>query len=117
MTLIYLTQLLVCPGRIWIGVSVNCCVFVCCDFVRLVPVEIYLMDMSLVAADRSTNVYVNINMIICTPLYTLTLEGIINKLEEDVHYLWKSQREQFKSSLKAHLLLLQLNSSLRILRV
>jgi hypothetical protein len=42
-----------------------------------------------------------------------TLEDIINKLEEDVNKLWKSQSEQFKmekSSSEGHLLLLQLNS-------
>jgi len=50
----------------------------------------------------------------------LTVEGIINELMEDVHKLWKSQSEQFKlqeSSSEGHLLLLQLNSLPRILRV
>jgi len=49
-----------------------------------------------------------------------TLEGIINKLEEDVHKLAECECEQFKwekSSLQGHLLFLQLNSSHRTLRV
>ena len=49
-----------------------------------------------------------------------TLEDIINKLGEDVDKLWKCQSEQFnseKSSSEGHLLLLQLNTSHRILRV
>jgi len=43
----------------------------------------------------------------------LTVEGIINRLMEDVHKLWKCQSEQFKleeTSSEGHLLLLQLNS-------
>jgi len=50
----------------------------------------------------------------------LTVEGNIHRLMVDVHKLWKCQREQFKgekSSLEGHLLLLQLNSLPRILRV
>jgi len=49
-----------------------------------------------------------------------TLEDIINNLEEDLHKLCKCQSEQFnseKSSSEGHLLLLQLTSSHRILRV
>jgi len=49
-----------------------------------------------------------------------TPEDIINKLVEDVHSLWKCQSEQFEwenSSSEVHLLLLQLNSSQRVLRV
>ena len=41
----------------------------------------------------------------------LTLEGIINKVEAEVHKLWKCQSEQFKleKSSEGHLLSLQLN--------
>ena len=49
-----------------------------------------------------------------------TLEDIINNLVEDVHSLWKYQSEQFEledSSSEGQLLLLQLNSSQRVLRV
>ena len=49
-----------------------------------------------------------------------TLEGVINKLVEDVQKFWKCQSEQFemeKSSSEGHLLLLQLNTLPRILRV
>ena len=49
-----------------------------------------------------------------------TLEDIKNKLVEDVYKLWKCQKEQFdreNSSLDGHLLLLQLNSLHRLLRV
>jgi len=49
-----------------------------------------------------------------------TLEGIVNRLEDDVHKLWKCQREQFKSektSSEGHLLLLHLNTAHRIVRV
>ena len=47
-------------------------------------------------------------------------EGIINKLVEDAHKLWKRQREQFEllePALEGQLLLEQLNSSHRLLRV
>jgi len=50
----------------------------------------------------------------------LTFQVIINKLVDDVHKLWKCQSEQFdmeKSSSEGHLLLLQLNSLPRTLRV
>jgi len=50
----------------------------------------------------------------------LTVEGVINRQMEDVHILWKYQREEFKSeksSSEGHLLFLQLNSLARILRV
>ena len=49
-----------------------------------------------------------------------TFEDIVNKLVQDVHKLWKCQSEQFdkeNSSLDGHLLLLQLNSLHRLLRV
>jgi len=50
----------------------------------------------------------------------LTVEGIINRLMEDVHNLWKIQSEQFKmekSSSEGHLLLLLLNFLFPILSV
>jgi hypothetical protein len=50
----------------------------------------------------------------------LTVEGIINKLVDDVHKLWKYKSEQFKMEKylsEGHLLFLQLNSLPRILRV
>jgi hypothetical protein len=49
-----------------------------------------------------------------------TIEGIINKPVQDIHKLWKCQSEQFEmenSSSEGHLLLLQLNSLHRLLRV
>jgi len=49
-----------------------------------------------------------------------TFEDIVNKLVQDVHKLWKCRSEQFNSEkplLDGHLLLLQLKSSHRILRV
>lgn len=49
-----------------------------------------------------------------------TIEDIINVQEEDVHKLWKFLCKQFKLeklSLEGHLLLLQLNSLLHLLRV
>ena len=48
------------------------------------------------------------------------IEDIINKLEEGMHNLWKCQSEQIKlleSTLEGQLLLPQLNSSHRKLRV
>ena len=42
------------------------------------------------------------------------LEGIVNKVAEAVHKLWKCNGEKFetkKNSLEGHFLLLQLNSS------
>jgi len=59
-------------------------------------------------------------MFCCTALNILTVEGIINKLMVDVHKLWECQSEQFereKSLSEGHLLLLQLHSLPRILRV
>jgi hypothetical protein len=50
----------------------------------------------------------------------LTVEGVINKLEQNVHKLWECDSELFKlekSALEAHLLLLQLITFQRILRV
>jgi hypothetical protein len=50
----------------------------------------------------------------------LTVEGILNRLVEDVHKLWICQREQFKwekSPSEGHVLLLQLNTLPRTLRV
>ena len=49
-----------------------------------------------------------------------TIERVINKLVEDVHKLWKCLNEQFESekpSSVGQLLLLQLNSSHRLLQV
>jgi len=49
-----------------------------------------------------------------------TVEGIVNVLEEEVHKLWKVHSEQLKLeklSLAGHLLLLQLNNLLHLLRV
>jgi len=49
-----------------------------------------------------------------------TFEDIINKVMEGVHKLWECQSEQFKednSSSVGHLLLEELNSLPRILRV
>jgi len=48
------------------------------------------------------------------------VDGIINNLEEDKHKLWICQNKQFKSeksTSEGHLLLLQLNSLHRTLRV
>jgi hypothetical protein len=48
------------------------------------------------------------------------IEDIMNVPEEDVHKLWKSCSDKFKLeylSLEGHLLLLQLNSLLHLLRV
>ena len=50
----------------------------------------------------------------------LTFEDTINKVEENMNKVWKSQTEQYKvdkSSSERYLLLLHLNSLPRILRV
>jgi len=49
-----------------------------------------------------------------------TVEEIMNVLEEEVHKLWNVHSEQLnleKLSLAGHLLLLQLNNLLHLLRV
>ena len=56
----------------------------------------------------------------CTHFNMVTIEGIMKVMKEDVHKLCTFHSEQFKlkkSSLEGQLLLLQLNSLHRLLRV
>ena len=80
-------------------VSVICCVLcivvfcgavMCCGFVRCKCLRDY-------------------KQCYCTALNIFALESIVNKLDEDVHKLWKCNSEQFES--EKYFLLLQLKTS------
>ena len=99
--------------------SVNCCVVLCCSVVRCVPIETHLQDIENLLLQTEPCLY-ECKQYYCASVNMFTLEDIMNKLVENVHKLWKCQREQSnseKSSFEIHLLLLQLNSSHRKLRV
>ena len=91
----------------------------CSGVVRCVPIETHLQDKDHLLLQTEICV-LEYKHYYRTSVNMLILDDIINKLELDVHKLWKCQSGQFKlleSALEGHLLLLQLNSSHHIMRV